>query len=151
MCEQNSIAGELKAGRTVLVNTRGVSMRPLLRQGQTQVLIAPVSRPVKVGDLPLVYLRPGLSQLHRVIKTDENYVYTRGDNCTSSEKVSRKNILGLAVKIYRGQAEIPMDGFAYRFYTRFWLLSAPVRIPLMILGRKLSGLKRRLPHFVQGK
>ena len=152
MAEDTSVAQQLRQGRSVMVNTRGVSMRPLLWQGKTQVLISPAARPLQVGDMPLMFVRPGLSRLHRVIRIDGDIIYTRGDNCLVCEKTKTEDLLGVVTEIYRGKKQIPMEGLGYRLYRWIWLHSFPLRRVIYLVRnwilRIFQGVKRRVKNIL---
>ena len=147
----NSIENELKHGRSVMVNTKGISMRPLLWQGKTHVYISPLSKPLKIGDLPLVKLKPGISRLHRIVKMDETGIFTRGDNCVALEKVEQESIIGVVTEIYCGNKKIDMEGIGYRFYTAFWLKTAPIRIFVYLVRNKIIGAIMRIATYLRKK
>ena len=54
--EYTDIRTELLQGRFVIISTSGVSMQPLLydkgKKNTTQVLVEPITKPLKAGDLP---------------------------------------------------------------------------------------------------
>ena len=72
----------LKTQDEVMTRTKGISMRPLLRQGRDIVVIKRPMFPLKAGDVPL-YRVKGKNELvlHRILKVREDGVYIiRGDN-----------------------------------------------------------------------
>lgn len=147
MCD--SIAGELRAGRTVLLNTTGKSMRPLLKEGQTQVLVEPLRGSLRLGDLPLVEIGPGHYRLHRIIRVQNECYVTRGDNSIYKETVTAGQILGHVTQIRRGRRVLSLCARRYTLYWRLWLLLTPIRIPLYRLRGSLEGLlERRQRHGV---
>lgn len=152
MNDSSSIEQELKNGRQVLVNTRGISMRPLLWEGKTQVIVRPPDRPMQIGDLPLVRVRTGLYRLHRTVRMENGTIYTRGDNCMAAEAVSPENVLGFVTEIYRGNKKIPMDGIGYRIYTWLWLHTFPVRLVIYriraLVLRLAGGVVRRVKKWL---
>ena len=135
---------ELREGRSILSNTRGASMRPLLREGKTQVLITPITRELRIGDLPLVRLSPGHYRLHRLIAVRDGIYCTLGDNSITPEQVDPATVLGLAARIYRGNRVISLEGPGYQWYTRFWLHTRSIRIPLLLLKNRLFGLAGKI-------
>ena len=134
------IEQELLAGKTILMNTRGGSMRPLLREGKTQVLISPLQGPLKIGDLPLVRLKPGLYRLHRLVASEGELLYTLGDHCTEAETVTADQVLGVVTEICRGSRKIDLNGPGYRLYRWVWLHTQASRILLLRLRRRLVRL-----------
>ena len=134
------IEQELLAGKTILINTRGGSMRPLLREGKTQVLISPLQGPLKIGDLPLVRLKPGLYRLHRLVAAEGELLYTLGDHCTEAETVTADQVLGVVTEIWRGSRKIQLSGPGYRLYRWIWLHTQATRILLLRLRGRLVKL-----------
>ena len=142
MQEYSSYAQELRAGRTIIAQTVGDSMEPLLRQGETQVVLMPVSGPLKRGDLPL-YQRPsGQYVLHRVVGVRDGAYYTRGDNRFGEERVEPDWVLGVTSAVIRGGATVPVSDEDYQRYVRRQLASYPVRHFFDRLRRGLRFLRR---------
>lgn len=117
----------MAAGQLALIRTKGVSMQPLLYEGESHVIVAPAPDDLAVGDLALAKLPDGRYLLHRVIGKDPDYYYTRGDNCYSEEAIPRKKVVGVAVEIGRRGRRISMSGKIYRLYAAVWMESYPVR------------------------
>lgn len=141
---QTSIADELRAGRAVSTETHGISMKPLLIEGKTLVVIEPLRRALKVGELP-VFLRPdGKYVIHRVIGMDEKNYYTRGDNCLNFETVPKEQMLGVVVEIYRNGRMLRVTDRRYKLYVAFWRALTPLRLGWKRLRVKLSRLKKRI-------
>lgn len=136
-----NIEEELSRGNLVLVRTKGVSMQPLLYEGQSHVIVAPAPDELAVGDLALARLPDGRYLLHRVIGKDDTFYYTRGDNCCSREVIPRQQVVGVAVEIARRGRRISMKSKIYRLYTWLWMAGYPLRR----LERKIRlGLRRRM-------
>ena len=133
-----TIEEQLSRGELVLVRTKGISMQPLLYEGQSQVIVAPAP-----ADLALARLPDGRYLLHRVVGKDDAFYYTRGDNCCSQEAIPRQQVVGVAVEIARRGRRISMAGKIYRLYTWLWMAGYPLRrftrrIRLR-LGRRMRG------------
>ena len=126
--EKTTIAEQLRAGKTVAVSTHGVSMQPLLYENKTHVLIEPLNRDLKVGELPVFLRSDGKYVLHRVIRVDDDFYYTRGDNCIGMEKVPKERMLGVVTEIYRNGRYIKMTDRSYCLYVSIWQATAPLRI-----------------------
>ena len=125
--QSTTIKDCLAAGKPAATYTTGVSMQPLLYEGKTYVIIMPLTRELKKGDLP-IYIRPdGVYVIHRVIRTDEEYYYTRGDNCITYEKIPREWVLGEIVQIYRKGRVIKTTDAGYRLYVKVWGWIYPLR------------------------
>lgn len=142
----SSYAEELRKGRPVIAQTVGDSMQPLLYEGKTQVVLLPLARPLKVGDLPL-YQRPtGQYVLHRVVKIENGDCYTRGDNRydLDLEKIEPEWVLGITESVIRKGKTISVESKRYKGYVAFWLGSYPVRKVLNRLSHIPSFLRRKL-------
>ena len=136
----SALEKEVLSGKPVLSITHGNSMEPLLYDKDTTVVIVKADKPLKNGDLPL-YKRPsGQFVMHRIIKADSEYYYTRGDNRTGLEKVPKSWVLGLVTEINRHGKHISVTDKSYRCYVRLWGLCYPFRW----LGMKIRGRLKRL-------
>ncbi|MGT2784391.1 S26 family signal peptidase [Streptococcus merionis] len=144
------IRKELEAGRSIIYFTQGVSMRPLLYDKNhpkaTQIYLEPLTHhQLAIGDIPIFQKQSnGQLVLHRLIASDDDYYYTRGDNCVSGEKVPREYVFGYVTKIYRNGKWLSTDSKIYQAYVLVWLHSFWVRKPLMLLRQQLSKLKRKM-------
>lgn len=131
----------LAAGQTIRFSPRGISMLPMLRQGQDSVVLSPVPEKLKKYDLPLYQRRDGKYILHRVVEAGETYTCV-GDNQFELERgVEYDQMIALVTAFYRGDKEIRVDSPGYRLYCRFWHYSRPVR---HIWRRGKRWVRRRL-------
>lgn len=122
-----SIEAELQSGRTVTYFTVGISMRPLLAERKTHVVIAPFKE-AKNGDILLFKRENGVKVLHRCINQDKDFFYMRGDNTCGLEAIETKQVLGIVTHIYRkGKLFSVSESRAYRAYTVLWRLIYPCR------------------------
>ena len=144
--ELTTIARELRAGRPVVVSTTGVSMRPLLWEGKTQVLVCPPDHPPRVGELSLFLLREGVYVMHRIIAVEDGFCITRGDNCLGTERVPEERILGLAAEIYRGRRTLSVTDRRYRVYVKLWQLLTPLRLAVYRLRSLVRAVLGKLRH-----
>lgn len=125
---KTTIAEQLRNGKSVIVGTKGISMQPLLYERKTHVVVEPVDRPLKKSELPIWFLKDGTYVIHRIIRVDDEFYYTRGDNCIGTETVPKDNVLGIVTQIYRKGKTIEVTDRKYRCYVRIWSIIAPVRI-----------------------
>lgn len=138
--EQTTIKDQLAAGNPVATQTSGVSMEPLLYDHDTCVIIVRPDHELVPGELP-IYLRPdGIYVIHRVIKTDEKYYYTRGDNCINHEKIPKEWVLGVVIEIIRKGKHIRVTDRNYQAYVMIWNRIYPLRLAYY----RLRGLARRI-------
>ena len=98
----------LNGGGSFRLAVTGNSMLPFLRHGRDGVILAPVSRPVRPGDI-LFYLRgPENCILHRVyhIRPDGVLIMC-GDAQMGLEPIRREQVLALATHVERSGRTIP--------------------------------------------
>lgn len=141
---RTDIAEELRAGRVISTETHGISMKPLLVEGKTLVVIEPLRRALSVGELPVFLRSDGKYVIHRVIGMDEKNYYTRGDNCLNFETVPKEQMLGVVVEIYRNGRILRVTDRRYRAYVALWRALTPLRLGWKRLRVKLSGVKKRI-------
>lgn len=115
-----TLAQRLAAGEYVMIRTRGVSMQPLLYEGRSHVIVAPVRGELPVGALPLFRVEDGSYRIHRILAVGSGVYFTRGDNCLTGETVPREQVVGQVVEICRFGRTIRLDGLPYRLYARLW-------------------------------
>lgn len=115
-----TLADRLAAGEYVLVRTRGVSMQPLLYEGHSHVIVAPVQGTLPAGALPLFRAGDGSYRIHRILAVQDDVYFTRGDNCLTGETVPREQVIGQVVEICRFGRTVRLDSLAYRLYARVW-------------------------------
>lgn len=140
-----TIEQELRQGRAVITRTTGVSMKPLLSENRTYIVIEPLRGELCVGDIP-VWRRPdGVYIVHRLVQMEGDICFTRGDNCLHAEKVPMDRILGRVTQIRRKNRTIftvgDMDP-AYRFYVRFWEKSWGLRRRYFLARERLKKIVR---------
>ena len=120
----------LQSEPEVAILTRGISMRPMLREHKDIVIIERVNRKLKKYDVPL-YRRPNCDRfvLHRIVKiTDKGYVI-RGDNLLFNEyDVTDDDIIGVLKAFYRdGKYYDCATSKAYKAYVIINQLYSPLR------------------------
>ena len=135
---------DLLARDGVLVyKTRGVSMRPMLRQNRDLVTIEKPAGRLKKYDTAL-YRRGTQYVLHRVIAVREGGYLIRGDNCVETEQVADGQILGVLRAFTRDGKTIPATDRGYCLYVRLWCALYPVRRVFMLARRTAGRCKRAL-------
>ena len=87
-----SVEKLLETQDEVMTRTRGISMRPLLRQGRDVVVIKKPQFPLKAGDAPVYRVKSKKELvLHRILKVRRDGVYIiRGDNLLVKEYVKEE-------------------------------------------------------------
>ncbi len=129
---------EIMSGRPIVTFTVGDSMRPLLYNRKTMVGIVRISKDLKQGDLPVYKRENGQLVIHRIIKVDDNYYYTRGDNCINLERIPKRSVLGVVTVIFRNRKMISVNNKLYHAYVGIWNIIYPFRASLYMLRRILK-------------
>lgn len=131
----------LAAGQTVrYLPFRGVSMRPMLRQGKDAVELAPLPEKLKKYDLPVYQYPSGKYVMHRVVEVREDHYICLGDNTYEYEHIQPEWLIAVVSAFKRGDRRISTDAWGYRLYARVWVAMFPVRRLL----KRLKGRIRRL-------
>ena len=144
MSEQKRIEEYLKENGIYVGLTRGISMRPMLREGRDTILISPVSGRLKKYDVPL-YRRGEDYVLHRVVKVREQDYVICGDNCLRREYgITDEQFVGVLSGFRRGDRYVEIDSMCYRLYARVWVAIYPMRFVFMYLKTIAKGCIRRV-------
>ena len=110
----------LKRDGKVITHVVGNSMRPLLFDRESIVVVEDAERvPPQRGDVVL-YKVGGTYILHRVLRVEAEEYLIRGDNTWTLERVPKTALLATMTGFYR-HAEgrlVPREGVLYRL---FWL------------------------------
>ena len=135
------------AGGEIWVTGSGQSMHPTVRHADF-VLLSPLARRAKRGDVVLVPLGPGL-MLHRVVHVDSAAVVTRGDaRQVNDVPVSHDQILARAVAVRRRGVVTPLVAttrFGVAPLLRFFLRATRRRIRLLRARARRAMSKRNYP------
>ena len=135
------IRERLAAGQTVRFSPRGVSMRPMLRQGIDSVELSSLPDRLKKYDLPLYQRDDGKFVLHRIVEAGQTYTCI-GDNQFQLEPGLRHDqMIAVVSAFYRGERKIDTRAWYYQLYCRFWHGSRPLR---RFWRRGIGWLRRHL-------
>ena len=134
-----------------LVRTNvGVSMLPLLRQGRDLFIVEKRGPDrLKAGDVVLYRRPPAQYVLHRIVEVREKDYVIAGDNCWQREIIPHGQVVGIAVRFYRGGRWHEVTDPGYRLYARVWTDLFYVRRPFLWLRDKAAALLRRLRNRVR--
>ena len=128
----------LEEGKEVTIPVKGFSMLPFIRGEKDLVVLVKPEKDLSVGDIVL-FRYYGRYVMHRIISMDGGTVVIQGDGVPkNTEKVTRADIYGLAVKILRNGTR-PVDPYSpcQRRKVRIWQKLLPVRGYLLALYRRL--------------
>ena len=128
----------LASGGSFRLVVTGVSMLPLLRHGTDAVILSPLHREARNGDI-LFYLRgPENCVLHRVYRVEADRLWMCGDAQLRWEPIRREQVLAVVSRIERGNRRWEADAFAWRMISRLWMLLRPLRPWLLAAWKKLT-------------
>lgn len=132
----NQIEEIIERDGQVLETTYGVSMQPMLRQGENPIIISKVTSPLKKRDVILFRCESGKYLLHRIIKIKKDGYLTRGDNNLFDDGiVKEEQVKGILTGYYKGERYIDCKrSFRYKVYAFF----APLRYHRRKLSNKVS-------------
>lgn len=134
-----AVEKELREGRTVTFRVKGNSMRPFLSDGRDQVILAPLERSVRRGDVVLAEVMPGRFALHRVVEVRGETITMRGDgNPRGVETFEEKDVVGIARGFLRKGRTRPdlVTGRKWRLYSWLWMRLLPLRYVLIGIDRR---------------
>ena len=135
---------------TLVYKTRGVSMRPLLRQNRDVVVLTAKDPAVRCRRLDAVLFKRqnGAYVLHRILKVRPHDYWIVGDNCISGEEVREEQVLAVLTSVKRNGREIRAADPGYRIYAHLWGDLWPVRFVLLrcrnLAFRVLRKIRRML-------
>ena len=132
---------QFAAGKSVRFSPRGVSMKPMLRQGIDSVILSPLPEKLRKYDLPLYRYPNGKYILHRIVEEKDGHFICLGDNTYTPETVLPEYCIAVVTTFCRGDKEISVESPMYRLYCRIWVGTYPVR---RFIKRALGWLRRHL-------
>ncbi len=127
--------------------TKGVSMRPMLRQGKDIVIVTKPTRELRKGDVPLYKRRNyDFLLLHRILKVEEDHYVIRGDNTYSLEHVPKDYVVGVLKEFYRGGKYVNCEtSKGYKRYIKFVMVSYPIRF---VWKRRIRPVLAKIKHSI---
>lgn len=128
---------QLAAGLQVSLPLRGISMKPLLREGDVLVLSPLHGQEATVGDV--VLFRYGHRHiLHRIVGIDDGGYTLQGDNAYTTESAARADLLARLVEVRRPDGRrVATDSAAWRCLSRCALVRKRFRnVAVRWLGRR---------------
>lgn len=145
MTDPLSYEALLRRDGKVITHVVGDSMRPLLRDRESIVIVEDVKRvPPQKGDVVL-YRAGGGYVLHRVMRADAAGYLIRGDNTLTYERVPKADVIATMTGYYRGPHSrmIARGGFCDWFYR--------AALRLIRLARRVRACIRRAAGSLFGR
>lgn len=134
------VEAEIRSGRNVRFRVKGNSMRPLLRNGREEVVVAPCkAEDIECWDIVLFRYR-GRHVLHRMVGRKGEYFVLQGDAvCTFHEECGAEDIIGVVKRVYSPSGKVvETSSFRWRMKSRLWRLAGRYRGILLRLWSVLG-------------
>ena len=139
------ISEQLDAGHAVKLSPTGVSMLPMLRQGEDCVVLSPPPQVLRKYDIPLYRRENGQYVLHRVVKVSDKGYTCIGDNQFAVERgIAHAQVIAVVTAFTRGEKQYTVDCFSYKLYCRLWHWTRFLRRVLRAVKRRLDRIFNRL-------
>lgn len=130
-------------GHDVSLIISGSSMSPFLIHHRDTVIIGPIEKPLRRGDM-VFYERPnGQFIMHRVRRVRPEGLYLIGDAQTQTEGPLSPSCVFAIVKAVRRKGRLLDEkSWQWRFFATVWLRLIPFRPLIIKIYRRISLLKR---------
>ena len=139
------VRGVVGAGGSVWIRVTGISMNPLLREGDS-VLLTALARAPRPGDVLLLAV-PGQPLLHRVHRLSGGMIVTRGDAAhTDDLPVPLSASVARALAVRRGSVTVALaPTVRLGIKPLLWLLAWRLRLRMpSSMGRRVKPLSRAI-------
>ncbi len=133
-----------KNGEMTYTN-RGTSMLPLIKQDRDMFTVKKKSTERCRKYDVVLYRRPPESYvLHRIVEVRPDSYVLLGDNCLNKEYgISGKDIIGVMTKYIRNGKEHSTSEIGYKIYSRYAVLTFPIRRAVKLIKAKVKRLLKR--------
>ena len=132
---------QLSQGKSVVFSPKGISMRPMIRQGIDSVVLSPITDKLRKYDIPLYKYPDGKYVLHRIVQEREADYLCLGDNTFCYEIVKPEYLIAVVTAFKRRNRMISVRNFGYQIYCRVWIGCYPLR---RLIRRGVNWIRRRL-------
>ena len=135
----------IAAGGNATIPVRGVSMRPMLKEGRDSVILSPIRVPLKAQDIVLYQRENGSYILHRIVAASETYTCIGDAQFVFEKGIAPSQMIAVVSAVRRGERILPITHPMYRLYAWLWSASRPMRRFFIRAVRKLGrmlGIKK---------
>ena len=132
----------IKNQNSVQLHPIGYSMYPLIVPDRDEVIISPLKKKIRRGDVLLFRRKSGKLVLHRVIKVKESKLYFVGDNQTEIEgPIDPSQVLGIMSSFIHKKTKYSVSNPLYFLSWQIWLILLPLRKPISLFIHKIKSQK----------
>ncbi|MCF2682337.1 S24/S26 family peptidase [Faecalicatena contorta] len=120
----DTLVDMVEQGNEVLLVVVGHSMEPFLVHERDQVLLSPITREVRKGDIILYQRENGQYILHRICRIRADGYDLVGDNqnlCDIEGPIQRKQMRAIVRKARRNGKEVQEGDLLWRIFQKEWL------------------------------
>lgn len=135
------IRESLEAGKTVRFSPQGVSMLPMLRPGEDEVVLSTAPSTLSKYDLPLYQRDNGQYVLHRVVEVGDGYTCIGDNQYYLEHGVRHEQVIALVTGFYRRGKRYSINSCPYRIYCFIWHYTRGLR---HFCNRGINWLRRRI-------
>lgn len=129
----------IKNQKSVQLHPIGYSMYPLIVPERDEVIISPLKKKIRRGDVLLFRRKSGKLVLHRVIKVKESKLYFVGDNQTEIEgPIETSQVLGIMSSFIHKKTKYSVSNPLYFLSWQIWLILLPLRKPISLFIHKIK-------------
>jgi hypothetical protein len=136
----------LRRGEPLRIKTRGSSMMPFVRDGDTAIVSPALHQNIHVGDVICYEAPAGKLFVHRVIARAANGFVTKGDALSVSEIVHRTAVLGTVIAVERAGRRRQLDSATARWLNRAIAALSPIFPHALAAGVRVKRMLRRRPR-----
>ena len=134
---------QLESGGTARLVVTGDSMYPTFRHRKDVVILQPVSRELKKGDVILYQRKSGQYVLHRIVTKPKNGEFICcGDNQWEKEPMEASQVVALVSSFVRKGKTIDNKKIGYRMWVAVLVGLFFLRRPLLWMRRTLGKIRR---------
>lgn len=125
----------ISRGEKASIPFRGVSMLPILREGDV-ITLKPVLCPLQKGDVILFRIQ-GRHILHRILSIHNDTIITRGDNCITSETIAISDVVAILTAVRRKSGKVlNCTSRQWRYQSHYSIAKGTVRrFSIQLLSR----------------
>jgi len=134
------IRAHIDLGSPVRLTVTGNSMQPFLYDRRNSVILAPLKRKPRVGDIVFYTRSESIPVLHRIIEIPESgSIICCGDAQITPERISRDSIIAVVTDIENRGSYFSCGSVSWKLKSRVWMWLRPVRPRLL---RAISAVRR---------